>query len=692
MTLKHPPSRAASQSNGRLRREARSSISLGLALSAQRFVRTALVICALALMAASAGATAPPRNGAAAASAAGAPSLSAAQLEAFFDPYFARHVATSEFPGAAVVVVKDGRILFEKGYGYTDFKKTRPVSPDRTVFYAASVSKLFVATAIMQLAQQKRLGVSDDVNKYLKGFQLENRFGKQVAIANLLTHTGGLDEHLLRTEMPIDARPMPMGEYFARYTPRRILPPGDQINYSNHGMALAGYVVERVSGMPFYAYAEKNIFAPLGMAHSTFRQPVPAAVAADMGLRRFEPAYLIPYPAGSLVTSAEDMGRFMLAHLSGGATGAGPVLDPEFVADMHREHFTSHANMPGVAYGFFESFANHRRGLFHTGSRDHQSLLYLMPEENLGIYMVLSGTDAEGALCGDVLQAFLNRFYSDIRARADADRVPSPGASRVRKGLGRYSGIYRVNLVSRTSIERIAALGMDAHVTQEKNGGLSLALPGLERAGRITRLVEIEPLFFRTADGGFVAFRADARGHITKMFMSGGTSDPMSFDKIHWYESGRFHVALIIAGFGVFFLFLLISLIGGLVRVIRKRVTGTRTVETLPSADQDGWERWAWHLAALVSMLVVLSPLSAIVMALLTREHQLYNIPPLLYVSLSFLLAAAVLGLALPFLAVRAWKLRYWSPAARAAFSLVALTSLLMMPMMDLWNVLGFRF
>ena len=199
------------------------------------------------------------------------------EVEAFFDSFFTQHVAKSEFPSATVVLVKDDHVLFEKGYGYTDFEKTKFVSANKTVFYAASVSKLFVATAIMQLAEQGKLNVNDDVNKYLTGFQLEDKFGKPVTIGNLLTHTGGLDEHLLGTEIPITAPPMPMGEYFAKYTPPRILPPGDQINYSNHGMALAGYSVEAVSGMLFYEYAEQNIFAPLEMRHSSFRQPVPAS-------------------------------------------------------------------------------------------------------------------------------------------------------------------------------------------------------------------------------------------------------------------------------------------------------------------------------------------------------------------------------------------------------------------------------
>src|SRR5574341_371072 len=147
------------------------------------------------------------------------------ELEAFFDPFFTKHIAESEFPSAAVVLVKDDHILFQKGYGYTDFKKTMPVTADKTVFYAASVSKLFVATAVMQLAEQDKLNLNDEVNKYLKDFQLDRNFPLPVTIANLVTHTSGLDDHMLGGEIPITSPPMSLGEYFAKYTPPRVLPP-----------------------------------------------------------------------------------------------------------------------------------------------------------------------------------------------------------------------------------------------------------------------------------------------------------------------------------------------------------------------------------------------------------------------------------------------------------------------------------
>jgi CubicO group peptidase (beta-lactamase class C family) len=189
--------------------------------------------------------------------------LNDSDLEAFFDPQFKALLAHAELPGAAIIVVRDDQVLFQKGYGFADYGRTKPVDPNKTVFYAASLSKLFVATAVMQLVEAGQLAVGDDVNKHLRGFRLANSFAAPVTIANLLTHTGGLDEHMLGTEVPALAPKVSLQEYFAHRTPPRILPPGDQINYSNHGMALAGYIVEEVSGQPFYDYVESHIFTPL---------------------------------------------------------------------------------------------------------------------------------------------------------------------------------------------------------------------------------------------------------------------------------------------------------------------------------------------------------------------------------------------------------------------------------------------
>src|SRR5262249_16861976 len=149
------------------------------------------------------------------------------------------------------------------------------------------------------------------------------------------------------------------------------------------------YVVERVSGMLFYDYVERQILEPLEMRHSTFRQPVPEPFQRNLGSERFEKPYTILYPVATLVTTPSDMAKFMLAHLKAGP-GQSRILSDTALDVMHAQHFAPSAELPGVAYGFFEAQDAGGRGLFHAGARDHFSLLYLVPENNFGIYIVMS--------------------------------------------------------------------------------------------------------------------------------------------------------------------------------------------------------------------------------------------------------------------------------------------------------------
>lgn len=604
-----------------------------------------------------------------------------AALRAFFGEFFDKHVSTSDYPSAAAIVVKDGRVVFEKGYGYTNFEKTKLVTADKTVFFAASVSKLFVATAVMQLAEQGKVKLDANVDDYLRGFQLGNKYGKPVTLADLLTHTSGLDDHMLGAEIPITNPPVALGEYFSRNPPPRVRPPGQQINYSNHGMALAGYVVEAVSGVPFYEYVEKNIFAPLGMTHSTFRQPVPAPLRADIGLERFSKPRTLPYPVATLVSTVDDMGKFMLAHLETDTPGAPTILRSSTLADMHRQHFTAHPDMPGVAYGFFKIFDGGQRGLYHTGGRDHFSLLYLLPKEHLGVYLVMAGTEDESVLLPNMLGEFLKRFYGGREFQDSANHSSAQGSS-----TSRFAGTYRVNLVSRATVEKVGGMALEATVSKDDSSRLTLVIPG--RAPHVLVLADSSPPLFRTDDGAYVTF-LQREGVVTNMvvggMLAGHLLDPTTFERIPWYLNGRLHLALLVGAFGLFVLFLAFAGATALRTRLRRPAAEPRT-------EQATRAKLAWRWAVCFTSCALLSPVSGLVMILLTKDHQLYSIPPILRVALGFLLLAAISGLALPAFALVAWRQRFWSVPRRLLFTVLAVAAAGMIPFMDYWNLLGYRF
>src|SRR5437763_6195429 len=200
--------------------------------------------------------------------------MTVADIEAFLDGFMPMQLERENVAGSVICVVKDGKVLFAKGYGYSDAGKKKPVSTDSTLFRPGSISKLFTATAVMQLVQQGKLDLDRDVNDYLD-FKIPPAFFKPITLRNLLTHTPGFEETVKGLFIPENARLLSLKEYLTGHMPRRIFPPGVVPAYSNYGVTLAGYIVERVSGREFNDYVTQNIFKPLRMLHSTFPQPLP---------------------------------------------------------------------------------------------------------------------------------------------------------------------------------------------------------------------------------------------------------------------------------------------------------------------------------------------------------------------------------------------------------------------------------
>ena len=267
----------------------------------------------------------------------------------------------------------------------------KPVLAEETLFRPGSVSKLFTWTAVMQLAEQGRLDLDRDVNGYLD-FKIPDAYGQPITLKNLLTHTAGFEEQVKDLFTPGPASP-DLGDYVKTHIPERIFPPGTTPAYSNYGTALAGYVIERVSGRPFNQYIEENIFRPLGMTRSTFAQPLPPPLAPLMSngyqLASDEPhpfETVGAFPAGSLSSTATDMARFIAAHLQGGQLNDARILRPETVSLMHSRLFALDPAANAMAYGFYEESRNGHRIIGHAGDTLYfHSDLHLIPDAGVGL-------------------------------------------------------------------------------------------------------------------------------------------------------------------------------------------------------------------------------------------------------------------------------------------------------------------
>lgn len=362
--------------------------------------------------------------------------MAADDLAAFFDARVPNELKRAQVAGAAVAVVRDGNVLFVRGYGLADVAKGIPVSGDETLFRIASLSKVFTYTAVMQLVEQGKINLDSDVALYLD-FPVPDAFGQAITMRHLMTHTAGFDE-TIEERWIRSGSPAPLRDYLVRHMPRRLYLPGSTPAYSSYGTALAAHIVERVSGDTFDHYVESHILGRLGMANTSFRQPLPQNLAAKASRnymtvqepeRPFEFTRISPATGGS--SSAADMAKFMLAHLSTGEH-ANKLLGPDTLAQMHSVSYRHHPSAPGVALGMYEIEEASMRVFGHQGDTPlSHSAMYFFADGRTGLFIVQNS--GSQAIRTSLLRQFGQHYFPAQSALAEPMRAPSgksglPGA------------------------------------------------------------------------------------------------------------------------------------------------------------------------------------------------------------------------------------------------------------------------
>jgi CubicO group peptidase (beta-lactamase class C family) len=443
--------------------------------------------------------------------------LDATDIATFMDGLVPYAIHRGSIAGGVIVVVKDGGILFAKGYGYADVEKRIPVVADQTLFRPGSVSKLFTWTAVMQLVGQGKLDLDRDVNEYLD-FKIPPKFGQPITLRNLLTHTPGFEDGISEAFVKKQEQLVPLHDYLARHIPARIFPPGKIVAYSNYGASLAGYIVQRMSGEPYADYIAKHILEPLGMQHSTFVQPLPPALQAHMseGYITASDEKPIPFefietaPAGALSATGTDMARFMIAHLQDGKYDDTSILKPEIARLMHSPQSRMAPGMNGFDLGFYQENRNGLRIIGHAGdTTPFHSDLHLLLDQNVGIFMSFNslGKDAEaGRLRENLFRAFLDRYFPYTPPEENTVADPKPDAARV---AGYYESSRRIE----SALRVLSALDQSS-VTARPDGTIEVSmLKDLSETPKRWR--EVGPLTYREIGGQtHLKFVTDADGRI----------------------------------------------------------------------------------------------------------------------------------------------------------------------------------
>jgi CubicO group peptidase (beta-lactamase class C family) len=606
-------------------------------------------------------------------------------LEAFFDGVMAAHLRAQRIAGATVSVVKDGALFFAKGYGHADVEKRIPVDPERTLFRVGSTSKLFTWTSILQLMEQGKVDLDADVNTYLTQLQIPATFDQPITLRNLMTHTPGLEDGALGYLIVKDLeRSPPLADALADHVPARVRPPttewtdGTNASYSNWGTALAGLIVANVSGISFEDYVERNILEPLGMTHSTFREPLPPGLAADMSQGysyRGEKGAHAPGdfeyirqfgPAGSLSSTATDMARFMIAHLQNGRLGEARILEEATAQYAHRRQLSPSPYVNGSGLGFYETWLNGRRLIGHAGDTMYfHTELSLLEDEQLGLFVSYNTSDVlPFSARTDLLKSFMDRYYPAVLPPVTAPADFSERAAR-------YAGTYRFNRHSYTKNEKLFGLLSGASVAPTEDDTLLVSLPGLPIPAHY---VEVAPNTFRRRDGeDMIAFAENESGEITHLL-----GWPLVFIpayKVAWHQRIELHAAI-----AVLAVVCSAAAIVGALRRWKADRAGS------PSA------RRARRLAALTGLvlLVFLGLVAATVAS--SMDDLMYGFPPIFRVALVGPLLAIPLTLAVLVCAFVVWREKLWTRWGRVRYSVIALSFAAFLWTLGFVNLIGYRF
>ncbi|GED13533.1 serine hydrolase [Aneurinibacillus migulanus] len=423
----------------------------------------------------------------------------AKEVEEFADTFFSQPHIKDQLAGAVFVIVKDGKILLKKGYGYADLEKKIPADPDRTVFPVASISKVFTATGIMQLVEQGKINLDEDIQTYLGDVKLKNKTDYPLTMKHLLTHTTGFDFTDTLESAQHRPEPLPLDKYVKENMSTVIRKPGEAFRYDNFASMLQGYILQNVSGKSFNQYITENIYQPLEMKNSSFllTPEIKAKLATGYNAANKPfPVYTsnpIEQPEGGMFSTGKDMAAFMMAHLNKGTIEGHKILDKDTAEMMQSIHYAIHPKLPNMAYGFETYYHSSHNNQFVIGKGGDlpgaHSWMWLLPEQRVGGFIVFN-KDID--FREELFKAFMDRYYP--MPKKEQKYVAS-----TQEQLKRFEGVYR-DLRVNPWVTKITATQQGQLLAEDPMGKNTLR--------------QVEPLLFKDEEGTLLAFKETDDGRV----------------------------------------------------------------------------------------------------------------------------------------------------------------------------------
>ncbi|MGI9328517.1 MAG: serine hydrolase domain-containing protein [Pseudomonadales bacterium] len=598
-----------------------------------------------------------------------APALSNAEdadLRAFVDGVMQSHLSDQRTIGATVSVVQDGQVLMAAGYGLADVATGAAVHPKNTLFRIGSISKVLVWMSVLQQVERAGASLDEDVANYLESVTLEQRFPAPVTLRHLMTHTPGFEDRLygLFTDAPSRLPTLP--EYLQRNVPAQVWLPGETVAYSNYGAALAGRIVENLSGVAFADYVQEAIFAPLGMG-STFSQQLSedwqARLSQGYVVKRQRPVrqgieFVAPAPAGAMSASSEDMASLMLELLNP-ATSA--VLTSDAKALLLQQVRSAHPALNGVTLGLYEmTQGDGERALGHSGDTMlFHSRMVLWPEQHLGLF-VSTNTAGGEAVVASLLKAFNARYQ--LLGRTSA----APVEANVDSLLGHY-GTQRKEF---SGPLKLASLLDQIHIAKDEGAGRLLVSGVLP-----TQVFEArgEHLFY--SNDGLQRLHFTPGGQGPDLLMS-SHAPTLSFARLPWFERNDLNA-----------LFIVLVLLVNLVVVLRLPYTAV-----MGHADRagDGQDVSGSGLASMLAWLLAIAVLGVCALYVVAVPDVVSFMSGGYRALTQLTWSWPVISLGASgqlVLALGAWRRRHWWFGRRCFYGFAALTNVALAAWLYYWNL-----
>ena len=600
-----------------------------------------------------------------------------AALGTFLDGVMKTQIDQLHLSSAVITVVKNGRVLYARGYGNANIAAGTAIDPETSLFRIGSITKLFTWTAVMQLVEQGKLNLDADVNTYLTGFKIPNTYSKPVTLRALMTHSAGFEDGALGYLITEDStRVPPLAVAMKEHMPARVRPPLVLSAYSNYSAALAGLIVQQVSGEPYNDYVKNHILDPLGMKYATVQEPLPAALKPDSvtGYTRANGIFVAkPFeyvggfrPAGSGAMSAIAMTHFMIAHLQDGEYNGARILQPQTAQLMHHAAFGNNPKLPEMALGFYEQDMNGQHVIGHEGDTQYfHSALFLIPDKQVGIFMSYSGS-AGAPMRASTLQAFFDRYFP-----APPLTIP-PAPANFAQTAQKYTGNFRFARHSYTKFDKAELIAQPPITVSvlPKTGRLLVSGLGADPE-------QFAPLgngIFQQIEGhDQLGFTQDSAGNVTALSL--GSLPFMGTERIPWNEVPSLGYVML----AISTLLFLSTLLTWYYR--------RKDIKALPSDRKRAFRLSAltaiWFFATFIVLLIVLTAAAASLGSAIPMSLKVALVMPIIFVLLTIAMIIAT---------IQAWLRSYWGAVWRVQYTLVTLVAICVCLFFNQWNLLGWRF